>query len=457
MLSFKLSFFLAFFLWAFTLEAAPAMHHHRHGNQHLRHLHATRAALLHRARSHYHHGAPQVLFEEPQKPSQSLPGVENEMLSICSTVHDDTHSLSLTSGSNLENLSLGVDSRIPFLFISVSIPIFPPSSSAQHPSRPIFLSLSFSSFSTLLNHRYPRQSCCSSINSNRSSRDAQELLTRARSLAHPPLVPRSSSRRDAFSTPRFDSHHDAETYTGQEFIKKTQNAMSANEPPAPIVDFATGEKAGQPHADKDGDGDIDADDQKLAAQMQERLKAAEAEAKGKANEKGGLRPDPPKKVVGVGSSAEGQDKDKIVKPVGGVSGDIPAPAAAAEKKPETETRSKEAIAAREELDSILKKSPVIIFSKTYCPFSKRAKSLLIEKYSITPEPYVVELDIHPQGQALQDQLLETTGRRTVPNIMVNGVSLGGADDITEMDQAGKLVGKIVDLGNKRVEVLERTK
>jgi glutaredoxin len=277
-----------------------------------------------------------------------------------------------------------------------------------------------------------------------------------------------------FYTSGFDSHHDAETYTGQEFIKKTQNAMSANEPPAPIVDFATGEKAGQPHADKDGDGDIDADDQKLAAQMQERLKAAEAEAKGKANEKGGLRPDPPKKVVGVGSSAEGQDKDKIVKPVGGESGDVPAPAAA-EKKPETETRSKEAIAAREELDSILKKSPgrsrrattrrtnitncypVIIFSKTYCPFSKRAKSLLIEKYSITPEPYVVELDIHPQGQALQDQLLETTGRRTVPNIMVNGVSLGGADDIAEMDQAGKLVGKIVDLGNKRVEVLERTK
>ncbi|KAF9772988.1 hypothetical protein IL306_009250 [Fusarium sp. DS 682] len=281
-----------------------------------------------------------------------------------------------------------------------------------------------------------------------------------------------------FYTSGFDSHHDAETYTGQEFIKKTQNAMSANEPPAPIVDFATGEKAGQPHADKDGDGDIDADDQKLAAQMQERLKAAEAEAKGKANEKGGLRPDPPKKVVGVGSSAEGQDKDKIVKPAGGEQGAAAAPAAA-EKKPETETRSKEAIAAREELDSILKKSPgrspratttwhlekrkitnrslVIIFSKTYCPFSKRAKSLLIEKYSITPEPYIVELDVHPQGQALQDQLLETTGRRTVPNIMVNGVSLGGADDITEMDQAGKLVGKIVDLGNKRVEVSERTK
>jgi glutaredoxin len=259
-----------------------------------------------------------------------------------------------------------------------------------------------------------------------------------------------------FYTSGFDGHHDAETYTGQEFIKKTQNAMSANEQPAPVVDFATGEKAGQPHHDKDGDGDIDQDDKELASQMQERLKAAEAEAKGKANEKGGLRPDPPKKVVGVGSSAEGQNKDKIVKPAAGEQGGAAAPAVA-EKKPETETRSKEAIEARAELDSILKKSPVIIFSKTYCPFSKRAKSILIEKYNITPEPHVVELDIHPQGQALQDQLLETTGRRTVPNIMVNGVSLGGADDITEMDAAGKLVGKIVDLGNKRVEMLERTK
>ena len=124
--------------------------------------------------------------------------------------------------------------------------------------------------------------------------------------------------------------------------------------PAPIVDFATGEKAGQAHNDKDGDGDIDEEDKKMASEMQQRLKAAEAEAKGKANEKGGLRPDPPKKVVGVGSSAEGQNKDKIVKPAAGEQGDA---AAAADKKPETETRSKVELEARAELDSILKKSP----------------------------------------------------------------------------------------------------
>ncbi|KAJ3521202.1 hypothetical protein NM208_g13403 [Fusarium decemcellulare] len=256
-----------------------------------------------------------------------------------------------------------------------------------------------------------------------------------------------------FYTSGFDSHRDAEVYGNQDFIKKTQHAMGGGSPSGEaVVDSQTGQKAGHIPADKDGDGDVDEDDQQLAAQMQERLKAAELEAKDKANEKGGLRPDPPRNVVGVGSSAEGQDKDKASKPGSGIKD---AAAVPKEKEPETKAKTKEELDARDELASILKKSPVIIFSKTYCPFSKRAKGLLLEKYAITPEPYVVELDVHPQGQALQDQLLETTGRRTVPNIMVNGVSLGGADDIVEMDNSDKLVAKIVDLGNKHVEVSER--
>ncbi|KAF4981404.1 hypothetical protein FZEAL_2786 [Fusarium zealandicum] len=262
-----------------------------------------------------------------------------------------------------------------------------------------------------------------------------------------------------FYTSGFDSHRDAEAYSNESFIKKTQHAMDGKAPSGEaVVDVQTGQKAGHIPADKDADGDVDADDKKLAAEMQDRLKAAELEAKDKANEKGGLRPDPPRNIIGVGSSAEGQKKDKnsLEKPgSGGEDGAAAAAAAEAPKEKQPETRSKEELEARAELDSILKKSPVIIFSKSYCPYSKRAKGILKEKYIITPEPYVVELDEHPQGSALQDQLLETTGRRTVPNIMINGVSIGGADDIVEMDNAGKLTAKIVDLGNKHVEVSER--
>ena len=88
--------------------------------------------------------------------------------------------------------------------------------------------------------------------------------------------------------------------------------------------------------------------------MQERLKAAELEAKDKANEKGGLRPDPPRNVVGVGSSAEGQDKDKVAKPASGGKDVV---GASKEKQPQAETKTKEQLEARDELDSILKKSP----------------------------------------------------------------------------------------------------
>lgn len=128
--------------------------------------------------------------------------------------------------------------------------------------------------------------------------------------------------------------------------------------------------------------------------------------------------------------------------------------------------------AREELQQILKKSPMIIFSKSYCPHSKRAKQLLLHQYDIKPAPYVVELDQMTQvvpkakkassdddeddepdvtlGRKLQDLLASLTGRRTVPNIMINTQSIGGASEVAEMDEEGTLLKKIKDLGGKRI-------
>jgi glutaredoxin len=68
---------------------------------------------------------------------------------------------------------------------------------------------------------------------------------------------------------------------------------------------------------------------------------------------------------------------------------------------------------------------------------------------------VVELDEHPMGPYLQDELEEKTGRRTVPNILINGVSIGGSDEIVDLDTKDKLIGKFLDLGNKRVDIAER--
>ena len=124
-----------------------------------------------------------------------------------------------------------------------------------------------------------------------------------------------------------------------------------------------------------------------------------------------------------------------------------------------------------ELTSILKRSPskfsdtrlitkltfaVIIFSKTYCPYSKKAKAIF-ENYSITPSPFIVELNEHKMGTQLQDKLEKVTGRRTVPNVLISGHSIGGGDDVGDLHEKGELIDKIKSLGGKRIMDIELKK
>ena len=93
---------------------------------------------------------------------------------------------------------------------------------------------------------------------------------------------------------------------------------------------------------------------------------------------------------------------------------------------------------------------VIIFSKSYCPFSRKAKIVLLEKYLIVPAPFVVELDKHPMGPQLQDTLTQMTGRRTVPNVLISGKSIGGGDDVEQLDNQHELINKVKSMGGKRI-------
>ncbi|KAL5117896.1 hypothetical protein ACEQ8H_004214 [Pleosporales sp. CAS-2024a] len=110
--------------------------------------------------------------------------------------------------------------------------------------------------------------------------------------------------------------------------------------------------------------------------------------------------------------------------------------------------------AEMEMNTILKKSPVIIFSKSYCPYSKKAKHILLEKYRILPAPHVVELDLHPLGPKLQTLLAHMTGRRTVPNILLIGRSIGGGDEMEELDQTDTLTTKFKEIGGTRIRQVE---
>ncbi|MCJ1380467.1 hypothetical protein MMC17_003572 [Xylographa soralifera] len=120
------------------------------------------------------------------------------------------------------------------------------------------------------------------------------------------------------------------------------------------------------------------------------------------------------------------------------------------EKEEEKVKTEEEKDLELELNSILKRSPIIIFSKSYCPFSRKAKIILLEKYLIVPAPFVVELDKHPMGPQLQDTLTKMTGRRTVPNVLISGKSIGGGDDVEQLDNQHELINKVRSMGGKRI-------
>jgi len=70
---------------------------------------------------------------------------------------------------------------------------------------------------------------------------------------------------------------------------------------------------------------------------------------------------------------------------------------------------------------------VVLFSKSYCPYCRRAKQALM---AIGIVPVVVELDLRLDGRSVQVGLLQLTGQRTVPS------PPGGSDDVVEGIAAG---------------------
>ncbi|KAI9750382.1 MAG: hypothetical protein M4579_006493 [Chaenotheca gracillima] len=193
----------------------------------------------------------------------------------------------------------------------------------------------------------------------------------------------------------------------------------------------------------------DTENADMGRKMSERLQEAENVAKGNADQKL-----PYQKPVGVAKTpseekAKETDAASGRKPVG-VDNKKPwvTMEESAEEKKDEPTQEEREVEA--ELGSILKRSPIIIFSKSYCPFSQKAKDVLVSKYKIVPSPFVVELNEHPLGTQLQSALEKTTGRRTVPNVLVSGKSIGGGDDIVELDEKGELIELIRKMAGKRI-------
>ncbi|MBF0284451.1 MAG: glutaredoxin 3 [Magnetococcales bacterium] len=76
---------------------------------------------------------------------------------------------------------------------------------------------------------------------------------------------------------------------------------------------------------------------------------------------------------------------------------------------------------------------IIVYSTTVCPYCVKAKALLDRKGAKYQE---VNLDREPQRR--DEMVQKAGGRKTVPQIFINGQHMGGCDDLHELDRKGGL-------------------
>ncbi len=74
-----------------------------------------------------------------------------------------------------------------------------------------------------------------------------------------------------------------------------------------------------------------------------------------------------------------------------------------------------------------------MYSTAVCPYCVRAEQLLKRKG--VQEIEKIRVDLQPESRIA---MTEKTGRRTVPQIYINGVYVGGYDDLASLDHAGGL-------------------
>lgn len=78
-------------------------------------------------------------------------------------------------------------------------------------------------------------------------------------------------------------------------------------------------------------------------------------------------------------------------------------------------------------------APVLMYTTAVCPYCIRAKQLLAARGVAAIEEVRVDLD-----PARRDEMMQRTGRRTVPQIYIGETHVGGCDELVALDRAGGL-------------------
>lgn len=76
---------------------------------------------------------------------------------------------------------------------------------------------------------------------------------------------------------------------------------------------------------------------------------------------------------------------------------------------------------------------ILMYTTAVCPYCVRAEQLLRRKGVAEIEKVRIDLD-----PGRRDEMMQKTGRRTVPQIYIGERYVGGCDDLYELDRQGRL-------------------
>ena len=77
---------------------------------------------------------------------------------------------------------------------------------------------------------------------------------------------------------------------------------------------------------------------------------------------------------------------------------------------------------------------VKMYTTAVCPYCIRAKQILQSKGVENIEEVRIDFDV-----AAREHMMQTTGRRTVPQIFIGETHVGGCDDLMALDAKGGLL------------------
>lgn len=76
---------------------------------------------------------------------------------------------------------------------------------------------------------------------------------------------------------------------------------------------------------------------------------------------------------------------------------------------------------------------ILMYTSAMCPYCANAERLLLNKG--VKEIHKIRIDLEPEKR---DEMMQRTGRRTVPQIFIDDRHIGGFDDLRALDLAGGL-------------------